>query len=196
VQPKGPQQHVQTKCPTPDVQPKVRTLKVQPKGPRADRVQTDKVSKMTTIVCWDLALDVDYYQVSNLLKDISGVIDISFSSTKHCAAVHFATAIAAQAALYQLTGCCLMGRPLKFACFDKNSYDPNRDSLPVMEFLPSRVPRTLYVEGFDSSLSITQIRSTQVSFRLEPASWRAHHHPTESRWHKHRENLRALPEPQ
>ncbi|RLN04693.1 hypothetical protein C2845_PM13G17910 [Panicum miliaceum] len=157
--PKGSQQHMQPKGPKPDVQPKVRTLKVQPKVPQPDRVHEDKVSKMTTIVCWDLASDVSYYQVRNLLKDISGVIDISFSSTKHCAVLQFATAIAAQAALYQLTGCYLMGRPLKFAWFDKNGYDPNRDSLPTMEFLPSRVPRTIYIKGFNSSLSIAQIRS-------------------------------------
>ncbi|TKW10400.1 hypothetical protein SEVIR_6G161800v4 [Setaria viridis] len=123
------------------------------------RVRPDKVSKMTTIMFWDLAPDVGYYQVSNLLKDINGVIDISFSSTRHRAVVHFATAIAAQAALCLLTGSCLMGRPLKFAWFDKNSYDPNRDTLPAMELLPGRVPRTIYIEGFDSSLSITEIRS-------------------------------------
>ncbi|CAD6246967.1 unnamed protein product [Miscanthus lutarioriparius] len=65
----------------------------------------------------------------DLFKEISGVLDISFSSTKRCAVVHFTTSVAAQMALYQLTGCCLMGRPLKFAWFDKKSYDLNRASL-------------------------------------------------------------------
>ncbi|XP_066325822.1 nucleolin 2-like [Miscanthus floridulus] len=114
---------------------------------------------MATIVCWDLALHVGYDQVRDLFKEISGVLDISFSSTKRCAVVHFTTSVAAQMALYQLTGCCLMGRPLKFAWFDKNSYDLNRDALPVMELLPGRVPRTVCVVGFDTSFSITHIRS-------------------------------------
>ncbi|RCV31176.1 hypothetical protein SETIT_6G155700v2 [Setaria italica] len=159
MQPKGPTPDMQPKGPTPEVQHKSSTPNVQPKGPQPDRVRPDKVSKMTTIMFWDLAPDVGYYQVSNLLKDINGVIDISFSSTRHRAVVHFATAIAAQAALCLLTGSCLMGRPLKFAWFDKNSYDPNRDTLPAMELLPGRVPRTIYIEGFDSSLSIPEIRS-------------------------------------
>ncbi|CAD6246974.1 unnamed protein product [Miscanthus lutarioriparius] len=99
------------------------------------------------------------HALRDLFKEISGVLDISFSSTKRCAVVHFTTSVAAQMALYQLTGCCLMGRPLKFAWFDKKSYDLNRDALPVMELLPGRVPHTVCVVGFDTSLSITHIRS-------------------------------------
>ncbi|KAL6593797.1 hypothetical protein ACP70R_048698 [Stipagrostis hirtigluma subsp. patula] len=133
--------------------PKCDYMKMGPKVP-----SSCKLSMMTTLVCWNLAPDVDYYQVRNLFQKISGVVNICFTSTRRCAVVCFATGKAVQMALYHLTGCCLMGRPLKFAWFD-DSYDLDRDTTPVMDFLPGFVPHTVYVEGFDSSLSVTQIRS-------------------------------------
>lgn len=128
--------------------------KPKPKGPSPSEVHAGKLSKMTTIVCWDLAPNIDYNQVKDLFHAIGGGVGISFSNTRFRAVVDFATSKDA----YMLTGRCLMGRSLKFAWFDKNSCDIDRDTLPLMELLHGRVTRTVCVEGFDASLSIAHIR--------------------------------------